>query len=97
MPQRLCTYYIIIHASPHLQGWQTERVVQRNASSGRILLVMPHDPAAHQRKARSSACVACQAHAAFVWPCMWIDPFLCHILLLVYCQAHVRARTPGAM
>ena len=40
-----------------LQGWQTERVVQRNASSGRVLLVLPRDPSAHQRKARPSACL----------------------------------------
>ncbi|KAK9844081.1 hypothetical protein WJX81_004119 [Elliptochloris bilobata] len=34
------------------QGWQAERVVQRNALSGRVLLVLPRDPAAHQRKVR---------------------------------------------
>ncbi len=48
-----------------------ERVVQRDASGGRILLVLPHDPAAHQRKARGRQAAA--RRAAFL-PNVWGRP-----------------------
>ena len=42
-----------------LQGWQNERVVQRDGLKGRILLVLPTDPAAHLKKVRwcAGACM----------------------------------------
>jgi hypothetical protein len=35
-----------------VQGWQSERVVQRDGLRGRVLLVLPTDSAGHLRKVR---------------------------------------------
>ena len=39
----------------NLQGWQCERVVQRDGLSGKILLVLPTDSAAHLKKVRRAS------------------------------------------
>ncbi len=38
----------------NVQGWQCERVVQRDGLSGKILLVLPTDSAAHLKKVREA-------------------------------------------
>lgn len=78
-----------------LQGWQTERVVQRNASSGRILLVLPHDPAAHQRKARPFSCVPARPMQLPGRPCMCTYSSLRRMVVIGNSWAHMRARFSG--
>lgn len=48
----------------NVQGWQCERVVQRDGLSGKILLVLPADSAAHLKK-------VCRALA---WPTQLVLP-----------------------
>lgn len=78
-----------------VQGWQTERVVQRDASSGRILLVLPHDPGAHQRKVRRRRSTAACVYKVLLVPTRALKGAL--KWLLAFLKSHLKSQRVGCV